>query len=119
MDEMFNIVNDHHIEVVNKMQNKEIRKWTDERRSELQAAEKEEKAAEAIADFILPRYCRGGERFQAAIGIVLILLASIVLSAIEVYYAVCGYESAFTCGVAALMFVIGAGTLLAELKFGK
>lgn len=119
MDEMFNIVNGHHIEVVNKMQNKEIREWTDERRSEMVAAEKEEKAAEMIANFIIPKYCRGSERFQAAIGIMIIAIASIILSAIEVFYAVCGYESSFTCGVAALMFVIGAGTLLAELKFGK
>jgi hypothetical protein len=113
------IVNDHHIEMVNKVRNKEIRKWADERRSELQEAEKEEKAAEAIADFILPKYCRGSERFQAAIGIVLILLASIILSIVEVYYAVCGYDSAFTCGMGALMGTLGAGALLAELKFGK
>ena len=119
MDNIIQMVNEHHEAMLNIERNKEIRVWTDERRSELQAVEKEEKAAKAIADFVLPRYCRGSERFQAAIGIALIALASIVLSAIEVYYAVCGYESAFTCGVAALMFVIGAGTLLAELKFDK
>lgn len=113
------MVNDHHDQVINIAQNKEIRKWADERRSELQAAEKEEKAAKAMVDFIIPRYCRGSERFQAAIGIMIIAIASIILSAIEVFYAVCGYESSFTCGVAALMFIIGAGTLLAELKFGK
>lgn len=112
-------VNDHHNEMVNRLANKELREWTDERRSEMQAemraAEKKEKAIE----FILPKYCRGGERFEAAIGIVFIAIASIVLSAIEISYAVCGHESAFTCGVGALMLMLGALSLLAELKFGK
>ena len=118
-EELFNIVNEHHEEMLNKSRNKEIRVWTDERRSEMQAEMRAVEKKEKVVKFILPAYCRGGERLEAAIGVALIALASIILSIIEISYAVCGHESMFTCGVGALMLMLGALSLLAELKFGK